>query len=227
MERYWRGELKIIRERQPDLPFIIVSGKIGEETAVEVMKNGANDYVKKGNLGRIIPAIKRELQAASAYRECRIAEEALRISEERFRLLAENAQDIVYRYRLFPTRGFEYVSPSATVITGYTPQEHYADADPDLGFKMVHPDDRALFQEVTSGKNTERLVALRWVRQDGTIIWIEQRNVPVYDRAGNLTAVEGTNSGCQPGFSADVGLSYPRVLVRNQCWRLLYGPRGP
>src|SRR5215212_7816731 len=71
--------------------------------------------------------------------------EELRRSEERFRLLAENAQDFIYRYQLKPTPGFEYVSPSATAIIGYTPEEHYA--DPELRFKLVHPDDRHLIDE--------------------------------------------------------------------------------
>jgi PAS domain-containing protein len=63
--------------------------------------------------------------------------EELRRSEERFRLLAENAQDLIYRYRLKPTLGFEYVSPSATAISGYTPEEHYA--DPELVLRSRTP----------------------------------------------------------------------------------------
>jgi DNA-binding response OmpR family regulator len=61
------------------------------------------------------------------------------------RALVERAPDIVYRYRLHPTLGFDYVSAAATRIHGRTPEEHYG--DPELPFKMVHPDDRAVLEE--------------------------------------------------------------------------------
>ena len=118
------------------------------------------------------------------------AEEALRQSEARYRRLAENAHDLIYRYRFIPNRGFEYVSAAATKMTGYTPEEHYA--DPDLGFKLVYPDDRRLLGAVQRGDiQPETPLILRWVRRDGTLVWTEQRNVFIYDEFGNLTAVEG------------------------------------
>jgi PAS domain S-box-containing protein len=116
--------------------------------------------------------------------------ERLSQSEERFRRLAENAQDIIYRYEFAPQRGFTYVSPAATTITGYTPEEHYA--DPDLGLKIVHPEDRPLLEAYFRGEGKFREpITLRWVRKDGAILWTEQRNVPIYDQDGNLVALEG------------------------------------
>ena len=112
----------------------------------------------------------------------------LKASEERYRRLAENAQDIIYRYRFYPERGFEYVNPAATVITGYTPEEHYA--DPDLGFKIVVEEDRPLLEKVSTAEISQPVV-LRWRRRDGEIIWTEQRNVPIYDEEGRLVALEG------------------------------------
>lgn len=67
--------LKILRESGIDLPFIIVSGNIGEDIAVEAMKSGAHDYILKGNLKRLIPAVERELRDAELRREsCRLKE---------------------------------------------------------------------------------------------------------------------------------------------------------
>jgi PAS domain S-box-containing protein len=118
------------------------------------------------------------------------AEEALRKSEKQFRLLAENAQDLIYRYEFMPHRGFAYVSPAALVITGYTPEEHYA--DPDIGFKLVHPDDRHLLSAAPNSLvNQDKPLVLRWVKKDGTILWTEQHNLPIYDSEGNLIAIEG------------------------------------
>lgn len=130
------------------------------------------------------------LVLANDVTERKRAEERLRESEERFRRLAENAQDMIYRYRLNPSRGFEYVSPAATAMTGYTPAEHYA--DPGLGLRLVHPEDRDLLQQLAlGGESLTHPVVLRWVRKDGTILWTEQRNVPVHDAQGNLVAIEG------------------------------------
>lgn len=110
-------------------------------------------------------------------------------SERRFRLFTEHASDIIFVYRLKPQYGFDYVSPSATRITGYTPEEHYA--DPNLGFKLVHPDDKPLLESFFAGKSFNKPITLRWKKKDGTVIWTEQHNVPIYDENGELTAIHG------------------------------------
>jgi PAS domain S-box-containing protein len=70
--------LTLLKESGLDLPFIIISGKIGEETAVEAMKAGAHDYIMKDKLTRLIPTVQRELREALVRRERKLAEEALR-----------------------------------------------------------------------------------------------------------------------------------------------------
>ncbi len=121
-----------------------------------------------------------------------IAENQKRLAEneERFRLLAENASDIIYKYRLFPEPGFEYVSPSCFAVTGYTPEEHYA--DPLLAVKIIHPDDRHILSGVS--EHPEVLlgtVEIRWIKKDGSVVWTEQQNTPVYDAKGNVIAIHG------------------------------------
>jgi PAS domain-containing protein len=94
--------------------------------------------------------------------------------DEHFRHYADNARDLVYRYRFLPTPGFEYVSPSSIAITGYSPEEHYA--DPDLGLKRVHPEDRYLLEG--SRRFPEKPLVLRWYRKYGALIWTENVTSP-------------------------------------------------
>lgn len=75
------GALSVLREHGRDIPFIIVSGTVGEDTAVEAMRLGAHDYLLKGKLTRLPPAIERELRDSAARRAHREAERALRVSE--------------------------------------------------------------------------------------------------------------------------------------------------
>lgn len=121
----------------------------------------------------------------------------LRESEEKFRMLAENASDIVYRYTLYPEPHYEYVSPSAEAITGYSPEDFYN--DPYLGFKIVHPADTALLdrseEALRTGVRLRTLpnegIVTRWVKKNGEIIWTETRNKPVFDSKGTMIAIEG------------------------------------
>jgi DNA-binding NtrC family response regulator len=81
--------LHVLKESGQDLPFIIVSGKIGEDIAVAAMKAGAHDYILKGNLARLVPAIERELREAETRRERRKSDEALKKTFEKLDLMVE------------------------------------------------------------------------------------------------------------------------------------------
>jgi PAS domain S-box-containing protein len=89
------GALEVLQASRRDLPFIIVSGGIGEEEATAAMKAGAHDYVMKDNLKRLVPAIEREIRDAADRHVARRAEEALRESEARYRVLFEHAPDAI------------------------------------------------------------------------------------------------------------------------------------
>ncbi len=86
--------LALMKSKGLDLPFIIISGKIGENTAVEAMKAGAHDYIMKDNLKRLAPAIKRELEQASLRQERKISQEKLEEGKQNYRCLAESISDV-------------------------------------------------------------------------------------------------------------------------------------
>lgn len=85
--------LELLKSKELDLPFLIVSGTVGEDTAVAAMKAGAHDYLMKNNLTRLVPAIERELQEAQGRREHKRAEESLQQSEARLRAVLDSALD--------------------------------------------------------------------------------------------------------------------------------------
>jgi PAS domain S-box-containing protein len=88
--------MKELETRGLDLPFIIVSGTISDEVAVEMMHAGAHDYLTKNNLSRLVPAIRREIGEAEQRRKRRITEQALRESERKHRMLVESLTDTVF-----------------------------------------------------------------------------------------------------------------------------------
>jgi PAS domain S-box-containing protein len=182
------GALEIVRDSGLDVPFILVSGEIGEETAAALMRAGAHDFVLKDRLARLVPAVERELREAADRRQRRTAQSALRESEERFRLIAEHAQDIIFRFRRGADPGLEYLSPAVTGIIGHTPDAVYA--DPSLLFSIVEPTDRDLFEASWRSSEPDP-ITVRWQRTDGGLAYMEQRAVAVRGPDGTIVAVEG------------------------------------
>lgn len=133
--------LEILERRSTHTPCIVVSGAIGEEAAVQLLKNGAVDYVNKSRLYMLGPAVERALREAAEVRGRRAAEEALRESEARFRLIAENARDLISMTNM--AGRYVYVSPSFETVLGYSPQELLESGPVDL----IHPEDRELFRQ--------------------------------------------------------------------------------
>ena len=109
--------LEMVKERGLDLPFIFVSGTLGEEAAVQAMKVGAHDYVMKGNLARLIPSMERELREANVRRQRRNAEEDSRISEYKYRQLLESLGDAAFVIDTETGRIID-TNPQAEVLLG-------------------------------------------------------------------------------------------------------------
>jgi PAS domain S-box-containing protein len=181
--------LQLLRDSGHDTPFILTSGKIGEEAAVAMMRSGAQDFVRKDLLHRLAPAVRRELADADVRRQRRAAEEALRDSESRYRLLADHAQDVIYHGTLSPVAALDYLSPAVAAVTGYPASELLGPVSR-LSVHIVDPADRARFEESLRSPTSTPLVVV-WHRPDGSVAWLEQRAQAILDEDGRPVAVEG------------------------------------
>jgi PAS domain S-box-containing protein len=112
-----------------------------------------------------------------------------RDAEVRLRQLTANAGDIIYRYRIRPSVACEYINPAVTRITGFTPEDCYA--DPFLPRRRVHPADAAHFRQLIASPRLSEPAAFRWLHRDGSERLLELLNVPVRDAAGQVVAIEG------------------------------------
>ncbi len=135
--------LNLARQSGYDLPFIMMSGAISEETAVESMRAGAQDYVTKQNLARLIPVVERELREAAARRSKVAAERALAVSEARFHHLID-AMPLSLLISQSSGR-ITYANGAAERLLGY-PAERLLRGE--IGLGAVCPDLRASFEEL-------------------------------------------------------------------------------
>ena len=120
-----------------------------------------------------------------ALREADDASEELVVTKRSFRLLAENAQDLIFRYRLYPKLGFDYVSPASTAVTGYAPERWYSDPDLWQRISNIRFADNAGSPDLHDGG-----ITLPWHHEDGRIVWIDLVLTPVLE-GERLVAVEG------------------------------------
>jgi PAS domain S-box-containing protein len=192
--------LKLLKEFEIDVPFIIISGTIGEEVAVKAMKFGAHDYIMKDNLKRLLPAVERELRESESRAERRLleqkkkeAEDALRESEKRYRRITEGLTDYLYTVRVDKGSAIETIQSEACfAVTGYSAEE-FAN-DPFLWYKMVVPEDRDKVKEqvrlILSGVEVPPLEH-RIQCKDGKIKWVCDTNILIRDNQGKLTSYDG------------------------------------
>lgn len=184
--------LELLRGSGLDVPFIVVSGTIGEDLAVSLMKAGAHDYLMKGQLTRLAPAVKRELQEAEQRRQRRQAESSLRESEERFRQLAEHSSEGFWFVALHPQR-ILYVSPAVEKIWGLPATSFYE--DPRVGLAAIHSDDQTrvlqAWEACLQGQSPRFEAEYRVLRPDGSVRWVLDHGTPILHEAGGIVRVSG------------------------------------
>ena len=145
--------LEVLRNTKLDIPFIIVSGGIGEDTAVAAMRAGANDYLMKGNLARLVPAVERELRDAAVRVSRRKAIKELRESEMRHRTLIENASDIIV---VLNSKGVvSFISPACEKVLGkkeddFIGKDWFQFAEESFRLKIKNEYFRSLSQKLVS-----------------------------------------------------------------------------
>jgi PAS domain S-box-containing protein len=157
--------LEIAREKSPKVPFIFVSGALGEEVAIETLRSGATDYVLKTRLARLGPAVKRALREAKDRAERRLAEEAYRS------VVMKSLQGLV----LFQEGKIVFANPAMAAILGYSLNEL-------LGFSplevshLFHPDDggflRQAFVRSAAPTPAQSGREVRVFRKDGSVRWL-------------------------------------------------------
>ncbi len=166
--------LELLKARGIDLPFITLSGSFDEKTAVAALKAGAHDFMIKNDLTRLVPAIQRELQDAGMRRERKQVMDALRESEERFRLIVEGVQNAIV---VVDASGkITLVNPQTVEIFGYSKEELLGQPVEMLvpnQFQIQHINDRKNYMADPTNRLMHSRGALFGLHKDGHEIPVE------------------------------------------------------
>jgi len=170
--------LQTLKESGLDVPFLVVSGTIGEETAVAALKAGAHDFLIKDKLARLVPAIERELREAEIRRSHRDA-------ETRYKLLVEQLPIVVYVNPIDKITSTIYVSPQIQNILGYTAAEWIK--DPEFWQTRLHPEDReAVMKNLEQSSLPDNPLDLEYrvKARDGHTVWFQDQMILVRNEKG-------------------------------------------
>jgi len=190
--------IAILKETGIDIPLIIVSGAIGEETAVECMRLGAHDYVMKNNLPRLASAIERELKEADSRLQRKQAEEALRESERKYKLITEKMTDIVWIVDM--DLRTVYVTPSVLTVLGFSQGERMLQTINE----QLTPDslssgldalarELALEEQGHGDPNRNKTLVLEYYHKDGSTRLMDTIVSMIRNDQGVLTGIHGVS----------------------------------
>src|SRR2546423_498010 len=174
--------LALLKETGLDIPFIIISGTIGEEIAVEAMRAGAYDYLMKDNLVRLAPAIERQLLEAENRRARRRVEAELLESEAQYRRLIDTAYEGVWIFDA--EMRTTYVNQRLAEMLGVTVGEMNGRSAFDFMDDASRADVERRWQHRAKGVNEQYDLRLR--RKDGSDLWVIACATPIYDERGEF-----------------------------------------
>jgi PAS domain S-box-containing protein len=179
--------LALMQEKKLDLPFIIVSGSIGEDIAVAAMKAGAHDYIMKGHLARLIPAVERELREAEVRRARRRAEETLQESYQLLQAVFEGTSEAIFvkdlqgRYLMINPAGAQALGKSHVEIIGKADTELFA---PETARQVIEHDRQVMRSGET--QTFEGTITL-----DNVTRTYLSTQTPYRDHQGNIIGIIG------------------------------------
>jgi PAS domain S-box-containing protein len=174
--------LKAAQEIRPEVPFVLVSGALGEERAIEALKEGATDYVLKQRLERIVPAVRRAISEFEERTERKRAEEALRESEERFRATFEQAA-VGISHNSLDGRWLR-VNQKLCEIIGYSREELLEKTFQDITHPYDLEADLEQVHQLLAGNIETYSMEKRYIKKDGSIVWINLTVSLVRERWG-------------------------------------------
>ncbi len=182
------GALKLCKVMCPDIPFICVSGSIGEETAIELLKQGAVDYILKDRLARLPFAIKRAMEEAKEKETIKEVEKELTESEKRYRTLYENAK--IGLYRTTPDGKILLANKTLIRMLGYQSFEELALKDLNKnGFSSGYK--RKIFTDRIEIEGEVNDFESEWLCKDGTAIFVRESAQVIRDSDGKIIYYDG------------------------------------
>ena len=186
-----RRALALIRQRTADLPFIFVTGMMGEELAVECLHEGADDYILKDRIKRLPTAVERALSDAERRRQLALSESALRDSEARFRSMVETSADWIWR--IDAEMRYAYASPRVFGLLGYRPDEVLGRTPFELMPGAEAARIGAQFAAFAKQRRPFTLLEHTCLHKDGREVVVETSGTPLFDAAGAYLGHIGTD----------------------------------
>jgi|GEM_PF-2672194 len=186
--------LKLLRDQSADIPFIVVSGRIGEAAAVELMKAGANDFVRKDELARLSMVVRREILEADKRARQRRTAEKLQGQDGAHDALLQNLPGMVYRLRSEAgVWRFDFASHGCSDLTGYGEDTLSGDQGLELSKLLYGNIDEPLYDSLRQTLENEGSFTLehRILCANGDVKWVWHRGATVQDHAGKPVYVEG------------------------------------
>ncbi len=209
--------LKLMQAEDVDLPFLFLSHELREEIIIHAMQSGADDYIFKGSLNRLAPAIEHNLRQARIRCEHRQAQLALQENQVRLHALIANLPGMTCQVLLDACGGmsFPYISEGSQALLGLNPQD--LQQDPQMFLRLLHPDDRASY-ELSMRTSAENLSFWNWegrivMPPRGEIKWVNQRCSPRKLNHGGVQW-ECVMSNISQGKLAEAELKHSREQLR-------------